>query len=251
MDNLKNKGFTLVEMAIVLSIIALLIGGTLKGAEMVQNASITSTIASLNGSQVAFNKFIEIYRAYPGDMSSATTKVKGCNAANFCADGNGDKTIHNGNSFSYAMDGAGPTTTNTSAEMWLFWKHLALSEIIVGVDASDNGTEDGVPVAEIGGVLLAGTSTGGTNCGTGPNFKLGVWIAVVTSRVEPCWSSNTFAAKPISIIDRKIDDGMPNSGGFRAGGTTPNASCIVTFNSQDIYNLADESAVCSGSFFVR
>ena len=46
---LKQQGFTLVEIAIVLVIIGLLLGGILKGQEMIVQARIKNVINDFNG----------------------------------------------------------------------------------------------------------------------------------------------------------------------------------------------------------
>ena len=48
------KGFTLVEIAIVLVIIGLLLGGILKGQEMITQAKIKNSIADFSGISAAY-----------------------------------------------------------------------------------------------------------------------------------------------------------------------------------------------------
>ena len=50
-----QSGFTLVEIAIVLVIIGLLLGGVLKGQEMIENARIKSIVNDMNGVSAAYN----------------------------------------------------------------------------------------------------------------------------------------------------------------------------------------------------
>src|SRR5258708_17338689 len=69
-----EKGFTLVEIAIVLVIIGLLLGGILKGQEMITQAKIKNVINDLNGITVAITSYQDRYRALPGDDKNATTR---------------------------------------------------------------------------------------------------------------------------------------------------------------------------------
>ena len=52
---LKQQGFTLVEIAIVLVIIGLLLGGVLKGQEMIKSAKVKSQMQEMDGISAAFN----------------------------------------------------------------------------------------------------------------------------------------------------------------------------------------------------
>src|SRR6266436_5700444 len=67
-------GFTLVEIAIVLVIIGLLLGGILKGQEMITQARIKNAINDFNGVVTAITSYQDRYRALPGDDKGATTR---------------------------------------------------------------------------------------------------------------------------------------------------------------------------------
>ena len=62
-----QKGFTLVEIAIVLVIIGLLLGGILKGQEMIIQAKIKNAITDFSGVSAAYYGYQDRYRALPGD----------------------------------------------------------------------------------------------------------------------------------------------------------------------------------------
>src|SRR5690242_12333924 len=68
----KYQGFTLVEIAIVLVIIGLLLGGILKGQEMITQAKIKSVIADMSGVSAAMYGYQDRYRALPGDDKNGT-----------------------------------------------------------------------------------------------------------------------------------------------------------------------------------
>ena len=63
----RQQGFTLVEIAIVLVIIGLLLGGILKGQEMITQAKIKNAISDFSGISAAYHGYNDRYRALPGD----------------------------------------------------------------------------------------------------------------------------------------------------------------------------------------
>src|SRR2546428_4424077 len=80
--NLAQAGFTLVEIAIVLVIIGLLLGGILKGQEMITQARIKNVINDFNGITAAMNSYQDRYRALPGDDVNATSRWAGAFGGN-------------------------------------------------------------------------------------------------------------------------------------------------------------------------
>src|SRR5471032_2104216 len=63
----RQAGFTLVEIAIVLVIIGLLLGGILKGQEMIVQAKVKNSITDFSGVSAAYYGYQDRYRAIPGD----------------------------------------------------------------------------------------------------------------------------------------------------------------------------------------
>ncbi len=174
MKNLNTqKGFTLVELAIVMTIIGLLIGGILKGQELMQNARVTATIAQVKAIEAATTTFRDKFEQIPGDMPNASTKLTGCNAnCNPLAANAGDGVI---GSPTYTAAGGwaaiAVTASNTAPaavgdETWLFWQHLSLANLIGGVTSSYLNTaaialQNGIthPSAKVGGGFIAAYST--------------------------------------------------------------------------------------------
>ena len=70
-----NSGFTLIEVAIVLVILGLLVGGVLKGQELIAGARVHNLIAQQTGIKVAFFGFQDRYRALAGDYRFATQNI--------------------------------------------------------------------------------------------------------------------------------------------------------------------------------
>lgn len=83
-----QSGFTLVEIAIVLVIIGLLLGGVLKGQEMIENSRMKSVAADLRGISAAYNSYVDRFRTIPGDETVATLTARGW-AAPIGGNGNG------------------------------------------------------------------------------------------------------------------------------------------------------------------
>lgn len=88
-----QKGFTLVEIAIVLVIIGLLLGGVLKGQALITSAKYKNLADQANSIQAAVYAYQDKYKALPGDDLQFTTR--GCTVpAGFTAtNGNGDGQI--------------------------------------------------------------------------------------------------------------------------------------------------------------
>jgi len=70
-----TSGFTLIEIAIVLVIIGLLVGGVLKGQELITGARVRNLISQQDGIKAAFFGFQDRYRALPGDYAAADTNI--------------------------------------------------------------------------------------------------------------------------------------------------------------------------------
>src|SRR5450830_824984 len=94
----KQTGFTLIEIAIVLVIIGLLLGGVLKGQELITAARVRNVAAQIDGVKIAYLGFQDRYRALPGDYEDNQARnnipgptgqlTKGCTLANTsCQDG--------------------------------------------------------------------------------------------------------------------------------------------------------------------
>ena len=91
-----QSGFTLVEIAIVLVIIGLLLGGVLKGQAMIESTKVKSLANAARGLSAAVYAYQDKYKAYPGDDARATTNLPGASGGCLVGDlvnGNGDGQI--------------------------------------------------------------------------------------------------------------------------------------------------------------
>ena len=95
----KQQGFTLIEIAIVLVIIGLLLGGVLKGQELITAARVRNIASQLDGVKIAYLGFQDRFRVLPGDMTTAaanasipgTPVTPGCTGGAACGNGRIDK----------------------------------------------------------------------------------------------------------------------------------------------------------------
>lgn len=195
----KQHGFTLIEIAIVLVIIGLLLGGVLKGQELITSARVRNLIATQDGIKAAYFGFLDRYRALPGDYSAATTNVPGCTA---CQNGNNDGQI--------LLNGA--IVESISA-----WEHLSKAGFITGSYVySAAPTNANTPSNPFGSLmqLIFDNVYRDNAADTGPirhNLKTGANVA----------------SDLLAEVDRKIDDGLANAGQFRHS-TFGSASAFAT-----------------------
>jgi prepilin-type N-terminal cleavage/methylation domain-containing protein len=189
----KQTGFTLIEIAIVLVIIGLLLGGVLKGQELITSARVHNMASMQDGFKVAFFGFQDRFRALPGDYTAAASNIPGVATA-AC----GTTTGGNGNGDGQIL----------GDEMTLAWEHMSKAGFITGsyTCAAVASISTASTPANIynGFVQLIYDGSYGVGTGTPPstlrhNIKSGPQIPVAI----------------IAELDRKIDDGVPGTGTFQ------------------------------------
>ncbi|MEJ0009639.1 MAG: prepilin-type N-terminal cleavage/methylation domain-containing protein [Alphaproteobacteria bacterium] len=72
-----QRGFTLVELAIVLVIIGLLVGGGLVGQDLIKSAQINATVSDLQSYTDAAMTFRDKYGGIPGDLRADKAQAAG------------------------------------------------------------------------------------------------------------------------------------------------------------------------------
>jgi prepilin-type N-terminal cleavage/methylation domain-containing protein len=124
----KQKGFTLVEIAIVLVIVGLLIGGVLKGQEMITNAKLKRVESDNAGIAAAMFSYQDRYLQLPGDDSDAENRFSVYTAADN-PNGAGDGTIGDGTDWDTDTSTA---WTNGNQETLKFFAHLRAAGLVPG-----------------------------------------------------------------------------------------------------------------------
>lgn len=116
-------GFTLVEIAIVLVIIGLLLGGVLKGQEFVNSAKVKNFAADFRGIPMLIHGYQDKFKALPGDDPNAQAHLGA--AAQGGAAGSLGNGIINGDWFSTDIGAGAPETV-------VFWQHVRLANLAAG-----------------------------------------------------------------------------------------------------------------------
>ncbi len=183
----KQSGFTLVEIAIVLVIIGLLLGGILKGQEMITQAKIKNVVADFSGISAAYYGYQDRYRAIPGDDVNAATRWASGTAA---VSGNGNGVVA----------GAYNSTTDTD-ESRKWWDHLRRAGFVAGSGYSQ-------PFNAATGMI--GVQTGDT---AGADSLRSGAAGTGFSGLIIC--SANLPDKIAIAVDTQMDDGAPNAGTVR------------------------------------
>ena len=245
---INQKGFTLVELAIVILIIGLIIGGILKGNEMIVNARNTSTIAQVKSYQGAIETFSDKFSNMPGDMATALTHIPGCTAASFCFAGDGNTIIGMAVAGAADMDQTG--TAAPQVETSMFWKHLALADLITGIspgaDPAIPTGGDTHPIAKVRVVFVAATKT---MTGSPDNFPSGLLLKLQSAPAAVGVASFTISPKEASSIDIKMDDGQPNTGYVAA--ERMDSGCKTDDTDTGDYNYTNQNDICVMYFRMR
>jgi prepilin-type N-terminal cleavage/methylation domain-containing protein len=215
----KQKGFTLVEIAIVLVIVGLLIGGVLKGQEMITNAKLKRMESDNAGLAAAMFSYQDRYLQLPGDDSGAYDRF------DVYADASATDTNINGDA-SGIIDGDWDASNlsdidvASTAETTLYFGHLRASGMIAGT-----GLDGRRPTNAYGGQIGI------------QNGSLGIAAGNVTI-------FGAIEGPVAKILEGRLDDGKPDFGRIQAAENdgsvdmgTPGVPA-TEYEDDKIYNMA-------------
>jgi prepilin-type N-terminal cleavage/methylation domain-containing protein len=189
----RQAGFTLVEIAIVLMILGLLIGGILRGQELLSSARVRNLLDQKSSIQTAYLGFLDRYKTIPGDLTAQQAATYGLGLVGGTWGGDGMATI--------------------SLDSPVAFQNLTVTGFIscgsCNATNIENPTINNSPTNVFGGVLRLGTASSST---TGAD----------DTYLDTTAGSNLFLSLggliPATVLveaDRKSDDGNPAKGSFR------------------------------------
>jgi prepilin-type N-terminal cleavage/methylation domain-containing protein len=225
MRSTHSRGFTLVEMAVVFVIIGLLIGGVLRGTELINSAKARNVIDQQSGIQTAVLAFASRYKATAGDLTAAQ--------AGFIGSG----VMFSGVVGSTGGDGLIALTQPgvISDESVLVFQNLSATGLLSCSTCLPTST----PV--VAGNAIAGTANSPINA-NGGYLQYGTVTPASGTIGSPWWldaagglarnvllTGGGINDTILAQVDIKVDDGLPHTGTFRqssGSGAAATASCV-------------------------
>jgi len=227
----QQSGFTLVEIAIVLVIIGLLLGGVLKGQELINSAKVKNFANDFRNIPLFIYGYQDRFKAIPGDDIAVVNHL---GAAATLATTPAAATVGNG-----TINGTWDSITLTD-ESVLFWQHVRLANLATGsTTAAANNTflptnaDSGRIGIEAGSASLIQNTTAGVANGT---FLQGAFVICSTG------IPGRFALQ----LDTTLDDGNPQTGSVRVT-TTAHVRGAIAATTAAIQAAAETAhTVCMG-----
>ena len=185
-----QSGFTLIEIAIVLVIIGLLLGGVLKGQELINSAKVKNLAGDFKNIPVFIYGYQDKFKALPGDDINAVLHVVAT------TNGNGNGVI----------GGSWNDAAATLSEAVNFWQHVRLAGLAPG--PTSTGDAAYIPTNAAGGKI--GIQSGST---TAPPIKDAAGNPIRGSYVI---CSDGILGKFVKQLDTTLDDGNYGTGSMLA-----------------------------------
>jgi prepilin-type N-terminal cleavage/methylation domain-containing protein len=211
MQSKAQAGFTLVEIAIVLLVVGLLLGGVMKGQALIDSAKVKNLAQDLRTVPAMIHAYQDRFRALPGDDPAAVRHL--CDSGSTCTVvGNGNGVIN------------GDWNAGADAESTRLWQHLRLAGLATGSTSTDD--PGFLPRNALGGRL--GVQRGGSVLG-------------LPGSLVVC--SDNVPGKLVRQLDIALDDGDPATGSLRAGITADGG--LQAVSSANPLAEANAHTVCS------
>ncbi len=223
-----QSGFTLIEIAIVLVIIGLLLGGVLKGQELINSAKVKNLAGDFKNVPLFIYGYQDKFKSLPGDDAAASTHLTGgtdCTpaATDKCAPGNG------------VLDGTWDSAADATTESNLFWQHVRLAGFAAG--STTPTAADYQPTNATGGKM--GLQSNNANFTTITKNAAGT-ASAMTGAYVMC--SQGLLGKFAKQLDTTLDNGDTDTGAMRVTNSAAAGKSIATGSVLD----GDSYIVCMG-----
>jgi hypothetical protein len=211
--NRSQRGFTLVEMGLVIFLISLLFVGSLRGAELINTADVKRLAKDFQNVQILLNTYQDKFRSQPGDDLNAKAHL-GENAVPGMGNGVIDGNWH---------DSGGTSEASRT------WQHFRLAGLMSGATVF---TASDYPALNSLGYPI-GLQSGTSDPAKSPirNVQGGALLGtyIMCSRGIP--------GKLALSLDIQLDDGNPGTG-----------SMLVTLDTGAAYTLGSVAATIATGF---
>lgn len=200
---MNKKGFTLIELSIVLVIIGLLIGGILVAQSLIDSATNQGIVRSLNQAKIINDTFKSIYRKPLGDVSNSKLPT------------------------TYDGDENGKVDNNEFRQTWSQAKLSGMLGDNIELSVSGYGEQLNIDTGEEGaGIFIM--------YGSGWQYKFGNIMYIGRPNVGGLTTQQTF------YVDRKMDDGNPITGDVfgTSLGDGSSSGCLIGTSSPNNYYYA-------------
>jgi len=209
----KQRGFTLVEIAIVLVIIGLILGGVFKGQALIDSARVRSLTTDVSGIRAAWFSFQERYRSIPGDFPNAASQID-----------------------SAALPGNGNGRIDGGQERAAVWQQMALAGLISGnFDGAQNATGTASDMQCASGTCPKNPFNGFYK------ISYSAQAADVEGLAHEIFTGEQIPVSIMSQLDTKLDDGKPSSGRFRV-----HRAYVTACTKDGNWDVAAGHANCAG-----
>lgn len=228
----KARGFTLIELSIVLVIIGLIVGGILVGRNLIKSAEINALLSQMQKYQSAVYTFKTKYNNHiPGDMPVKDAALFGFFQCTWSACGQTSSEVSPANDDGKIYMGIPQASLqggNCNGECSMFWRQLSDAKLIdgnFGADLNSQGdpvsqNSDGFyilskyqPAAKFGSsyVAIANQDYSGTFTGV---YSDNAFYFLTQGTAGQVPLAPTMTPTEAYSIDKKIDDGLPARGKF-------------------------------------
>ncbi|WP_223871877.1 prepilin-type N-terminal cleavage/methylation domain-containing protein [Candidatus Dactylopiibacterium carminicum] len=215
----RSRGFTLVEIAIVLVIIGLLLGGVLKGQELINSAKAKAVVNDFRNTMTMIAAYQDRFRQWPGDDSAADTRLPN-NTARLKGNGNGQ------------IEGSWRDAGNggSSSEARAVWLHLRLANLATG--STDTSSTDYAPRNSEGGIIGVQSHSSA--------------FANLNGRLVIC--QDGISGRIALQVDSSMDDGNPDAGSVQFGTWSDNGALVpATLGTNGTFSDSQAYVICTAT----